>query len=125
MAVYVGKDGKVVAGATTLAQITDWSFNAKSNNAVWASSSTGGYKTRAAGVKDGTGSFSFKIDDTTQQWDSIEVGTLVSLTLYLDSSNYITVPAIIDDVTYDCNINEGEPPAGKANFGITAAWTMP
>lgn len=125
MSAISGKNGKVLAGAVTLAEITGWTFNPTSNNPSWSSSGTSGHKTRVAGVKDGSGSFDFKYDDADELWDTLEEGDTVTLNLYLNASKYFVVPAIIDGISYEVDINDGEMVGGSADFSKTAAHTNP
>ncbi|MHC4406550.1 MAG: hypothetical protein ACYTG0_43550 [Planctomycetota bacterium] len=120
-----GKDGLVKAGAggTQIAEITGWRFTKTSNNPAWASSDTGGYKTRVAGVKDGSGSIDFKYSTATAQHTLIAEGTLVTLELYRNASLYISVPAVIDSISDEVDINDGDTVSGSADFSITAAWS--
>jgi len=121
-----GKNGYVVAGSTTLAEITGWRFTPTSNNPAWASSSTGGYKTRVAGVADGSGSFDYVYSKTNLlSAGGITVGASVTLKLYIDTDDYYQVPAIIDSISIDVDMNDGNQVSGSCDFSITAAWTNP
>ena len=125
MAGFSGQNGKVLSGDTTLAQITKWRYNPKSNNPAWASSSAPGQKTRVAGVKDSNGSFDFMEDDTSPVRATLTPGSLVTLKLYEDATRFFTVPAVIDDLSFETDINDGGPVSGSANFSQTAAPTYP
>jgi hypothetical protein len=125
MAGFSGKDGYVESGSTKLAQITKWDFNPKSNNPAYASSDTPGQKTRIAGVKDSSGSFDFKVDDTSPAYGVLTPGSTVTLKLYTTTGKYFTVPAIIDDMKFGVDIDGGDTVSGSASFSQTAAVTYP
>ena len=122
---FSGKDGKVRIGASDLAEITGWTFNPTSNNPSWASSSTGGYKTRVAGVKDGSGSIEGKYDKTDPIDDSIKEGDCVTLELFQDATRKFIVPAIIEGMTFEQDMDDGEVVSWSADFATTGAWTYP
>ena len=52
-------------------------------------------------------------------------GTSATLKLYLNATIYFTVPAIIDDVSYEVDINDGDVVGGSANFSCNGARTNP
>ncbi len=122
MATESGKNGKVMIGAATVAEITGWRYTQTSNNPSWASSGTSGHKTRVAGVGDGSGSVDFKVDfaDTVVS-EGITKGALVTLLLYHNATVYHSVPAIIDSINDEVDINDGEVVSGSFDFSDTAA----
>lgn len=121
MASYSGKSGKVEIGATQVAHITGWTLTETSNNPAYASSETGGAKTRVMGVKDATGSMQGKLDDTTSQDATIKAGSSGTAKLYTDSSKYIEVDIIIDRFEVEVDPDEGEIVSFSADFSATAA----
>jgi len=125
MAGFSGKDGFVESGSTRLAQITKWDFSPKSNNPAWASSDTPGQKSRVGGVKDSSGSFDFKVDDTSPAYGVLTAGSTVTLKLYTTTGKYFTVPAIIDDMKFGVDVAGGDAVSGSASFSQTATITYP
>ncbi|MBI2826706.1 MAG: hypothetical protein HYX69_18700 [Planctomycetia bacterium] len=125
MSTISGKDGKVLIGATALAEITDWTFRATSNNQAYASSSTGGYRKRVPGVKDGSGTIGFKLDPADPITDDLDEGAAVTLLLYLDATHFYTVPAVIDAIHLAVDITSGDVLGGTAMFSASGAWTKP
>ena len=115
-----GKDGKVLIGTTAIAEVTGWRFTKTANNPSWASSDTGGFKTRVAGVKDGSGSIDFKYSPTAEQHTVIGEGTMVTLILHRNGSKTLTVKAIIDSVSDEVDINDGDAVSGSADFSVAA-----
>jgi hypothetical protein len=118
-----GKYGKVMVGATPILEITGWSLSIKHTSEKYASSATNGWKTARQGVLDSSGSFTYKMDITAAEAihnvlpfdDSDGKGLEMDLILYIDATNYYTVPAIVD-FSVDVDINDGAPTGGTANF---------
>jgi len=125
MATISGKNGKVMIGSTALAEITDWTFHATSINHAYASSSTGGYRRRVSGVKDGAGSIGFKLDPADPITDDFDEGSAVTLLLYLDATHYYSVPAVIDSIQLAVDISSGDILGGTAAFSASGPWTKP
>lgn len=123
MSVESGKDGKILIGSTPVADITAWEFNKEAHTTRYGSSSTGGFKKSLAGVKMGEGSIEFK-------WDSAAASPLVeggsvTLKLYLNASEFFSVPAVIKHFKVRVDIDNGEVTAGVAAFETDGAWTEP
>lgn len=120
-----GKDGDVKIGTTSICEIRKWSFNPKSNNPAYASNKTGGYKKRVAGVKDGTGSMEGAWDPATPATAVINPGTSATLKLYINATQFYSVPSIIDSFKLDVDVDSGEIVGWSADFGSDGAWTDP
>jgi hypothetical protein len=125
MATISGKNGKVLIGSTTLAEITDWTFHTTSLNHAYASSSTAGFRRRVPGVKDGSGSIGFKLDPADPITDDFDEGSAVTLLLYVDATHFYTVPAVIDSIQLAVDISSGDVLGGTAMFSADGAWTKP
>lgn len=120
-----GKDGDVKIGATSICEIRKWSFNPKSNNPSYASNKTSGYKRRVPGVKDGSGSLEGAWDPASPAVSVIEVGTEVTLLLYINATQNYSVPSVIDSFKLDVDVDEGEIVSWTADFSTNGAWTNP
>ncbi len=125
MATISGTNGKVMVGATTLAEITDWTFQSSSNNHAYASSSTGGFRRRIPGVKDGSGNIGFKLDPANPITNNFDEGSSVTLLLYLAATRYYSVPAVIDSIHLAVDISSGDVLGGTAIFSADGAWAKP
>ncbi len=125
MSVISGKDGKVMIGATTLADITFWTLATASNNPAYASSATSGHKKRVAGVKDASGSIQGKLDVADPVTDDFDEGDAVTLLLYIDATRFYSVPAIIDSINFEVDIDTGEVIGWTADYSADGAWTKP
>ncbi len=127
MAAYSGANGKVLAGSTAVANITKWAFDTKASVDKFCSSSNSGSKVGVVGTYDGSGSFDFKLDDTSSQYDTspgVIAGAGLTLKLYLDATLFISVPAIIESCHYEVDINDGPSVVGSANFTTHGAWSF-
>lgn len=120
-----GKDGDVKIGTTSICEIRKWSFNPKSNNPSYASNKTAGYKRRVAGVKDGSGSMEGAWDPATPAVAVIDVGTDVTLKLYINATQFYSVPAVIDSFKVDVDVDGGEIISWSSDFATNGAWTNP
>lgn len=125
MSVVSGKDGKVMIGVATIADVTKWSLRTMSNNVAYASSSTAGFRRRVGGVKDGSGTIAFKLDVGDPITNRLNEGDAVTLLLYLDGTRHYTVPAVIDALQLEVDIDRGDILGGVAEFSIDGAWTKP
>lgn len=125
MATISGKDGKVKIGSTTLADITQWTLRTRANLAAYASSATAGYRRRVAGIKDGAGTLAGKLDPADPISDDFDEGAAVTLLLHIDATRYYTVPALIESLELEVDIDRGEVVGWRAEFSTSGAWTKP
>lgn len=128
MATFSGKDGKISDGSGDLADITRWTFTRTSNNHAYGSSSSSGFKRRVAGVKDGSGSIVGLIQVGAAP--PVAEGDEVTLQLFEDknaagSQPYWSVPAVIEQVRIEVDIDDGTPVGFTADFTTNGAWTEP
>lgn len=125
MAVISGKDGKVMIGAATVADITYWSFTTAAQNPAYASSATAGHRKRLGGVKDGGGVIRGKLDLADAVTDDFNEGDAVTLLLHLNAAKFYTVPAVIDRLRFEVDIDTGDVVGWEAEFSTNGAWTKP
>jgi hypothetical protein len=118
-----GKDGKVLVGATPVADITSWEFTKEAQTSRYGSSSTAGFKRTIPGVKLGSGTIEFKWD--TSAASPVVEGAAVTLKLYTNASEFFSVPAVIKSFRVKVDVDSGEPTAGTAAFETDGAWTEP
>lgn len=123
MAVESGKDGKILIGATPIAEIKKWTLDKKAHVSRWGSSSSAGYKKAVAGVKEGSGSIEFVWDAAAAS--PIAEGTSATLLLYLNASEFYSVPAIIENFKLAVDMNDGPVTEASADFVNNGAWTEP
>ncbi len=125
MSLETGDDGKVLIGGTPLADITAWSLETTTRAVAYASSTTGGFRKRLPGAKEGRGRIQFKIDVASPLTNQINEGSAVTLLLYLDATRFYTVPAVIDSLQIEVDIDGGALIGGQAEFSTDGAWTKP
>jgi len=116
MAVLSGKNGTLYLGTSEVTPVSNWRLVSTSTNPDYAANDTGGWKKRAAGVRDAAGSFEVKVTDN--QNCPVEEGDMPTLKLHLDQTgnNYYEVPAVIDKISVDVDINRGEIVAYAIDF---------
>jgi len=122
---FSGKDGDIKIGATAISEIKAWTFNPKSTNPRYASGATGGYKRTVAGVKEGSGTMTGVYSNASPHIAVIDVGTSVTLKLYLDTTHFFSVPSVIDDYKMNVDIDSGEIVGWEGAFSTDGAWTNP
>lgn len=125
-----GKGGNVFLDAAPapgveVAELMKWSFNPKSNNPAWASNRTAGFKRRVAGVRDGSGSCEGKWDPNDPLTDHLEDGASVTLNLQLSTTHFFVVPAIVDGIKVDVDLDSGEVIGWSFDWSLNGAWTKP
>lgn len=123
MATYSGKNGKVKIGSSYLADVTKWSAEHKANVATFGSSDSNGWKKAVAGVEELTGDIEAKLTASLSA-APIAVGTSLALDLETGSGNLqLTGNAIVTSISYEVDIDNGEPVGLKASFQSDGAWT--
>ncbi len=125
MPLETGDDGKVLIGGAPLADITAWSLETTTRSVAYASSATGGYRKRLPGVKEGHGRIRFRLDVASPLTNHINEGSAVTLLLYLDATRFYSVPAVLDSLQIEVDIDGGELIGGQADFSTDGAWTKP
>lgn len=123
MSVLSGKDGTLYLGTEEVTPVTNWRLEKTSANKPYAANDTGGAKKRVPGVRDSAGSFEIKAADSANV--PVDEGDAVTLKLHVDGSgaNYYEVPAVIDRLRVDVDINEGEIVAYVIDFSGNGAIT--
>ena len=121
MAAFSGKNGKVIQGVTDIVDTMGWTLSLVSNNPAYASNATAGHKTRVVGIADNNGTFTFAVQSAAAE---ITQGQAVTLKLYMNATKFWTVPAVIDNVPYNTDINEGGIVTATASFSATAVATL-
>jgi hypothetical protein len=125
MSLFTGDDGKVQVGGATLADITAWTFQTSAHHHSYASNATAGFRHTICGARHGQGRFAFRLDPASPLTNQFDEGSLVTLKLYLDATRLFTVPAVIESIEMQVDIDGGQVVAGTAQFRTHGAWTKP
>lgn len=125
MTVIGSKDGKIVLGASDIAEVRNWRFAKNSNNKEWASSSTSGHMKNVGGMKSGTVTFDVVYDPDDPIEERMKPGDSVTLILHWENSRKYTVPCRIESMEDEVQIEEGEPPTVAVEAQTNGAWTYP
>jgi hypothetical protein len=123
MTVESGKLGKIMIGASSLREIKNWKFDRSGNVKAYTTSSTSGYQKTVPGQFSGTVSFEMVVDPADPPESEINEGDSLTLLLYRNATKYYSVPIIIDSMSDDVNIEEGEPPTVSVEATTNGAWT--
>jgi len=123
MSVFSGKSGTLYIDAAEVTPVSNWSLSVTSDNRTYAANDTAGWKRRVAGVRDCRGTFECMLDDEGNV--PCFEGDAVTLQLHVDDSgsNYFTVPAVVDRIDVECNIQDGEVLALHIEFSGNGAVT--
>lgn len=117
MATLSGKSGTVNVKGSAVSDATGWSINTTSNNPSYGSSDTSGWKSRVAGVKDATGSYSAKYNGAV----AVAAGDTGSGVFTLDGSATYTIPIVVDGITLEVDMDDGDVIGYSVDWGCTGA----
>ena len=123
MAVESGKDGLIKIGSTAIPDILGWTFDKTANGDQFGSSSGAGYAKAVVGTKRGSGTITAKWDASAAS--TIAEGVSATLLLYLNATEFYSVPAIITSFSLNVDIDTGNANSFTANFLTNGAWTEP
>lgn len=123
MAAISGSYGKVMVGTSNAPECTQWSWSRTVSDHAYASCATAGFKKRVAGTKDHSGSIGGKFDSADSPEDYFDEGDLVTLNLYVSTTAYYIVPAMITELSVEVNIDDGDIIPWTASFGGNGAWS--
>lgn len=124
MAAASGQYGQILVSGSTLAECTEWTMNEEVQDHRYASCSTSGWYQRVAGTKDTTGTCGGIFDPTDPIHDYVGVGDHVTLLLYTSATIYHSVPAQINSIETNVNIEDGEIIRWTINWGGNGSITL-
>ncbi len=117
-----GTLGNVKISSTIVAEITKWTFNKKVEMHTYASNATAGYKAAGAGPKSGTISLSGKFNSSAET--QIDIGTAVTLLLFIDATRDYSVPCVIESLSINTDIDGGDWVSFEASASTNGAWVQ-
>lgn len=120
-----GRYGDVKIGSTQVCDVQKWSFSPKVEIHSYASNCTNQAKVKIVGVKDGTGTIDGLYNPADPIMATLDVGTSVTLKLYITATVFYSIPAIIDSLKVDVDIDSGNFVTWAAGFQSSGAWTNP
>lgn len=123
MAAVSGSYGKIMIGASNVVECTGFDWERSVADHAYASCATSGFKKRVAGTKDHSGTLNGKFDPANDISDYFDEGDLVTLNLYVSTTAYYIVPAMIINVSISVDIDEGDIIPWTASFGGNGAWS--
>lgn len=116
MAVLSGKNGTLYVGPDEITPVSSWKLKITGSHRDYTANDTGGWKQRAAGAKDCSGSFEVSVTEGGNC--PVAEGDSAALKLHVDGTgdNYYEVAAIIDRIGVKTNISGGKVVALKIDF---------
>lgn len=118
-----GKSAKVVFGANDFPEVTNWTIDPKVTVDKYASSGTGGWKTGREGVRDSSGTFTFKFDIDDPIHDHIDFTLALPSSPFsadaefmLDETHGYGVPIIVTSLSFTNDPDDGTITGGTANW---------
>lgn len=125
MAVVSGQFGTIHIGASELLEVSGWTLNKRAAIHQYSTNTTNGYKKTVAGIKSGSGRLTGYLDSADLADQYIEVGIGATAKLYIDASQFYTVPLMIESFDVTVDIEDGEPLSFESGFVTNGAWTNP
>lgn len=125
MAAVSGQYGKIVIGSSNVVECMGWSFKRAPSIKPYASCATSGYKKRVVGTREGSGNLKGMQDPSDPIENFFVDGSSVTLKLYYTAAKFYSVPAIIESLDIDVDIDDGSPVPWAADFGTDGGWTLP
>jgi len=110
--------------AVHIPDVKKWTCNPKAENQAYASSDSAGWKQRVKGILDCSGTIDCLVtDDATLMSIGIIPGAKIPiLTLLLNGTVNFVGPAIIDDVSFDINVESGEIEGATITWSGDGEW---
>jgi hypothetical protein len=118
-----GQFGTVQIGSSEFQEILSWNWTRSCSVHQYGSNKTNGYKRTVAGMKSGSGSIRGVYDPTDPPEEHIDTGEDVELKLFTTATKSYTVPATIESLELECDIDDGSPVGWSCNFVTDGAWT--
>ncbi len=123
MAVISGKNGKIIAGGSTLLDCVNWQVTQEANTPEYASTDTGGAKASVDGVHRFTLTADVLVNTTALLEDALQVGDAVTVLGYLDATRFESYPARVQSIAKTIDINDGGEITQSVSFAPNGAWT--
>ena len=120
-----GVQGDVLIGSNQVREVKKWSFKPKMTTKDYASNITAGYRKRVSSTKDGTGTLDGVWDPWNPITDVMDIGASVTLKLQHHTNQFWLIPAIINDMSFDVDMDTGDVEAWTASFETDGQWTKP
>lgn len=125
MTMQSGKDGKVLIGATPIADVVRWTFRGTARSVAYASNRTEEHLRHVPGTQSGSGTIAFQFNPAAPATEQLAAGSKVVLLLHLDAARHYEVPAVIEHLELQTDIDTGALIGGSAQFATDGVWTEP
>ncbi|SRR6266446_1852213 len=123
-----GNGGDVKIGSTSIAEVKTWTFDKEAATTRYGSNATVSsgvcYKKTVPGTRQGQGTLDCTyVSLTPPDSNSLDVGSGVTLKLYLTSTLFYSVPAVIKTLKFKVDIDTGAYIGFTADYESDGAWT--
>ena len=126
-----GSEGFAMVGTALIARVTQWTLNSLISESAWGDSDSEGYTNRKGARKDGNGQIAGKLDETSPQYNVVNGGDVIDLTLWEDGadttpSTYWNFPcALITQFSFTYDQDTKEVVGWTADFGADGKFYKP
>lgn len=128
MGLFSGKSGSIrydVGGvATTVIDCTGWTMDRTVELQEYAACSTNGNYANIPGNVRATGNLTGYTDDTAHISSFFDVGDEILLYLYLNATRFHQVPAIIESVSEEVQVEQGSLVGWQATYKNQGSWLL-
>lgn len=127
MGLITGRDGRVLRDGAAVADIAGWSLLTAARGKSYASSATGGYRRRVAGVREASGKVAGKLggESPASLGGVLTEGDAVVLRLHVSPAHWYEVPAVIDTLRVVVDVERDEIVGWEAEYTADGEWTEP
>jgi len=119
MAIFSGKDGIVKIGTDAVGELKSFGIDENADT-IETSNMTSSYKTFVAGKTSWSGTFECHYSDTDAGQAAITVGSIVSLSMYIDATNGKTGDAHVDSI----GVSTGDDEVTKVSYSFTGTGAL-
>ncbi|MBN8625015.1 MAG: hypothetical protein J0M17_05965 [Planctomycetes bacterium] len=119
---FSGKDGRVLVDSVPIADVVRWTLRTSARSVSYASNATGSARRTVPGNVTAAGSIVFHLSADAAP---LAAGDVVELRLYLDAERFYEVPAVIEAVELETDVDTGALVGGTAQFAADGPWTAP
>jgi len=111
-----GNSGKVLAGTSTIAELTQWEAELAKDTQTYNSQDGGVWQKTVAGNKKLSGTLTGKYDPDEPIDAVLDSDAIVALRLYQNSLKYISCQARLGSLNFSANMDTGEPEEWTCTF---------
>lgn len=120
-----GKYGQVLFGASAYGEATSWNMTDEVDTTRFGTFGGGGFKKTVGGQRSANGSVEGKYDFNMPVEDFVGPGDEVVLKLYIDTTKFYQMSAVIKSLQINVNGDSGEPVSWTMQYESNGTITEP